>query len=168
MSRPQTASPPSTGSDFDNVVFAALMAAVGAGVILWLGAQVAAILHSHHHLVLDATATAAALKRVPGLMGDPRLAFEEPARSQLPGPILFWVCVALVLVACVAAGWALWRVFGPNRTPLDRRSRLGVPTEARLATVRDLRALIVRRPTPGRFMLGRFHPAPHRDREPDR
>ena len=49
-----------------------------------------------------------------------------------------------------------WRLFGSNRTPLDRRSRLGVPTEARLAKARDLAALIVPRPTPGRFVLGRF------------
>lgn len=50
----------------------------------------------------------------------------------------------------------MWRVVRSDRTPLDQRTRLGVGAEARLATAQDLRPLIVGRPRPGRFVLGRF------------
>ena len=111
-----------------------LLAVVGAGFALWLGTQAAAIVHSHHHVVLDLDSTVDTLKRLPSVKGDPRLAFEEPVRSQLPGPVLFWMCVTLAVAACAVVVALVLRVFRPNRTPLDRRSRLGVETEARLAT----------------------------------
>ena len=41
------------------------------------------------------------------------------------------------------------------RDTLDRRERLGVPTQGRLATRRDLRPLLIRRPQSGRFVVGR-------------
>lgn len=156
MNRPP---PPTRQSDntFEMVVLVVVAMAVAAGVILWLGAQTASLVHSRQLLDLDARSVAIALRQVPSAWGDPRAAFEEPARSQLPGPVLFWACAVLALAACVAVVNLAWRVFRSDRTPLDRRSRLGVATEARLATAKELAPLIVRRPQPGRFLLGRFH-----------
>ncbi|MEA2825983.1 MAG: hypothetical protein QOG43_422 [Actinomycetota bacterium] len=149
MSAPSSTTTPGTNESSDLWILGVALAVVGAGFALWLGTQAAAIVHSHHHVVLDVESTVDALKRLPSVKGDPRLAFEEPVRSQLPGPILFWTCVAMAFAASAMVVALVLRVFQPNRTPLDRRSRLGVATEARLATARDLAALIVPRPMSG-------------------
>jgi hypothetical protein len=155
MNRPQPPTRPA-GNGFDLAVLAVVGLAAFVGGVLWLGAQAASLVRSHRVLDLDAGGVAAALRHMPEMWGDPRFAFEEPARSQLPGPVLFWWCVVAAFACCAVIVSLLWRVFHTNRTPLDRRSRLGVTTEARLATATDLGALIVRRPQPGRFVLGRF------------
>src|SRR5205085_4571461 len=49
-----------------------------------------------------------------------------------------------------------WRLLRRRGEPLDRRRRLGVPVQGRLARARDLRPLLARRPKPGRLVLGRF------------
>ena len=172
MNAPRSTNQQSNDNGFELLLLALVAIFAVAGFVLWLGAQAASILHSHHHLAVDAQGMVTALRRLPGTMGDPRFAFDEPARSQLPGPILFWICTALAFGACVTVVLWGWRLFGSDRTPLDRRSRLGVPTQARLATAGDLVALIVRRPQPGRFVLGRFgrrllaaeNPSPQRTR----
>lgn len=156
MNGPRPTTQQSNGDGFELLVIGLVAIFAVAGFVLWLGAQAASILHSHHHLAIDAQDVASALRRLPGTKGDPRLAFDEPARSQLPGPILFWICTVLAFAACVVVAYWGWQRFGSDRTPLDKRSRLGVPTQARLATARDLAALIVPRPQPGRFVLGRF------------
>ncbi len=155
MNRPQPTTRPA-GNGFDLAVLAVLGLAAFAGGVLWLGAQAASLVRSRSVLDLDAGGVAAALRHMPEMWGNPRFAFEEPARSQLPGPVLFWSCVVVAFACCAAIVGLLWKVFRTDRTPLDRRSRLGVTTEARLATATDLAALIVRRPEPGRFVLGRF------------
>jgi type IV secretion system protein VirD4 len=48
-----------------------------------------------------------------------------------------------------------WKLTQGARQPLDRRTRAGVPAQARLVKAKDLRPLLVRKPTPGRFVLGR-------------
>ena len=92
-----------------------------------------------------------ALPRLRDTLGDPRLAFDEPARSQLPGPLLLWSCIAFTVVVAALVACGLWRLFRLDRTALDRRTRLGVGAEARLATARDLRPLIASRSRPSRF-----------------
>ena len=100
MSAPSSTTTQGTNESPDLWLLGVLLAVIGAGFVLWLGAQLASIVHSHHHLAIDDHGRS----RPPGLppgTGDPRLAFDEPARSQLPGPILFWICVALAVTACV-------------------------------------------------------------------
>ena len=96
MNRPQPPMRPASNG-FDLAVLAVLGLAAFAGGVLWLGAQAASLVRSHRVLDLDAGGVAAALRHMPGTWGDPRFAFEEPARSQLPGPVLFWSCVVVGL-----------------------------------------------------------------------
>ena len=62
----------------------------------------------------------------------------------------------VALSAGLAVAYSGWRFFRPPQRALDRRRRLGVETQARLAQPADLRTLIVRGPVPGRFLLGRL------------
>ena len=140
---------------FETLILVVGGAVAALGGVLWAGAQVASLLRNRHPLELGAEAVAHAVRRLPDTLGDPRLAFDDPVRSQLPGPVLFWFSVALTVIVAAFVAYGLWRLFRSERMPLDQRTRLGVGTEARLATERDLRPLMVPRPRPGRFVLGR-------------
>jgi type IV secretion system protein VirD4 len=50
----------------------------------------------------------------------------------------------------------VWRLARGPSDALDRRKRLGVSTQGRLATARELRPLLIRRPQSGRFVVGRL------------
>lgn len=65
----------------------------------------------------------------------------HPAAAQLPGPVLQWTSTVLVLSALAAVGLLGLRLFSgvaggssragaARREPIDRRRRLGVPTQA--------------------------------------
>jgi type IV secretion system protein VirD4 len=73
---------------------------------------------------------------------------------------LYWLSALIVMAALLGVVWVGFfvhgRVTGARRhEPADKRRRLGVSTQARLATTRDLRPLLTRRPEPGRFVLAR-------------
>jgi len=73
----------------------------------------------------------------------------------LPGPVLYWTVTSAVVLAALAIVVGLYLRFGWTRVGTDRKDRLGVTPEARLARRRDLKPLIVKRPTEGRFVMGR-------------
>ena len=87
-------------------------------------------------------------------LGSPAEAWPEPARSRLPGPWLYWSCTLLAASPLVAMGvWWLRRE--RRRLGLEKRVRLGVDAEARMADVADLDPIRVEGPTPGRMIFGR-------------
>ncbi|MGD9795667.1 MAG: type IV secretory system conjugative DNA transfer family protein [Acidimicrobiia bacterium] len=131
---------------------AALGIGVGAGVVVWWGAALAARL-SGHDLTAGLGDSIRVIPRLPGVAGDPRAAWPPVARAQLPGPVLYWFStgvVSLVAVALAVVGIRLARGLRPAR------KRLGVDVRARFATRRELRPLLIRRPTSGRFVVGRY------------
>ena len=86
--------------------------------------------------------------------GDPASAFPEPAASRLPGAIGYWATqatAAILLILAVAWGyiWASSRGEG-----LDKRRRLDVEAQPRLATKRELKRERITAPTDGRFVYG--------------
>lgn len=121
---------------------------------VWVGAQAAAIV-TGGHLGAGIGPTFHALVHLPANAQNPRLAWGEPWAQALPGPVPYWVCTGLAAaLAVVALAYGL-RFFGRGGIGTDDRKRLGVDTKARLATVRDLRPLVVKGPTPGRLIVGR-------------
>ena len=93
-----------------------------------------------------------ALVRLWSHAGNPREAWPPEAAAVLPGPGPYWACSVLILLAvsvAAAFGVRCARSFGRRQSPL------GVEPHAGLGTGRDLRALRVKRPTPGRLTLGR-------------
>lgn len=88
---------------------------------------------------------------------DPAAAWPDPIASELPGPVLYWLCTLLASSLPVTTV-ALWHRFKPARAlGLERRERLGVDVEARLASLSDIAPLLVDGPTSGRFVLGTVH-----------
>jgi type IV secretion system protein VirD4 len=71
----------------------------------------------------------------------------------LPGAVVYWASTAVAFA--VAGGIAVLAVHPYRRFAGISRRRFGVETSARLARRPELRRLILARPTPGRFMIGR-------------
>ena len=148
--RPEPSITPTMG------LFEVLLAVVmGISVSVWAGAQLAVLLRHGHPLDASVGDALQAAVHLPDNMGNPRMAWPEPARHQLPGPVLYWAASMLAVAASGGVGWAVWRLFRGPGEPLDRRTRLGIPAQGRLAKRGELRPLLTREPEPGRFVLGR-------------
>ena len=139
----------------DRPILAVLVVLAGVVLAFLAGAEVAAAL-AHHHLALSTGAVGTALVHLPCHLANPGLAWPEPDRDRLPGPALYWLAQAVVLAVLVAGVVAVGRLLGRHgrRDTARRRVRLGVETEARLATRADVAPLVVGGPAPGRFVLG--------------
>src|SRR5690606_8234221 len=142
------------GAGGDVVLVALGGVVLGSAGIVWGGAWFAALLGGGTLSggVGDAVGAMGPLASSPG---DPAAAWGDAAEG-LPGPVLYWVCTALVAVAVVglAAGIFWWW----RRWSAPSRVRLGVPAEARLARRRDVASLVVSSTVPptGRLLLGRL------------
>jgi len=142
----------------ERAILLALAAIVAVVATVAGGAELAAFF-AGHRFALSSSSLASAVVHLPKHVGDPRLAWRQPDRTELPGAVLYWVAQGMVLLAVlvIMCGVALLvaRV-GPaeKRVGARRRVRLGVETEARLATRHDVAPLVVKGPTPGRLILG--------------
>ena len=88
---------------------------------------------------------------------DPAAAWPEPIAGELPGPVLYWLCTLTASAVPITMVGLCHRLRPARVLGLERRERLGVDVEARLATVIDIAPLVVDGPTPGRFVLGTVH-----------
>jgi type IV secretion system protein VirD4 len=143
-----------TGTPGERAIFAFLIALAGVIVVAVGGAELAATM-AGHHLVLTERAVATALERLPRHVGNPRLAWGSTNRANLPGPVLYWVAQSMVILVVLAVAGLGVRLFSSSRRAGSRnRVRLGVQTEARLATRSDMAPLVVKGPMAGRLILG--------------
>lgn len=148
---------PTRNDDWTNTLFVvAVLSAGGLAGAAWLGAQLAALLAGNDALDAGIGEALLALTRLPSNMSDPKLAWSLEQRGQLPGAVLYWTSTVAVVLVAGALAFLIWRVAHGRNDALDRRERLGVSTQGRLATVRDLRPLLVRSPQSGRFVVGRL------------
>lgn len=128
-----------------------LVAAYGLGLLslgsawVWAAAQLSTFATSGSWLSLQLSrmvVVSIALFQEPG---DPAAAFPREVAGDVAGPIVFWMAGSLVLaVGLVPVVWWLGRRGSGSRADDD----------ARWATARDLEALVVARPTPGRLTFG--------------
>ena len=104
----------------------------------------------------DANVDLAAAIHLPENRGDPRLAWPEQYHESLPGPVAYWTMTGLVLVLAITLG-VLFVTRKWRKETLDHRQRFGVDTQARTATKKDLRhLLLLRTPDPARMIIGRY------------
>ncbi len=131
---------------------------LGVGVLVvavWSGAQMATLLATGHWLAATIGDGLGAMLRLPSNASKPALAWPSTVQSDLPGPIVYWSVTAVVVVVQAAVcTWLGVRMFS-WRVGTDKRERLGVNANARFATAKDLRTIIVTGPQPGRFIMGR-------------
>ena len=130
------------------------LALLGGGVV-WIGAALAAVISG----VEFNASLADALAAIP-LLGsnaaDPVAAWPTASGLQAVGAPLYWVCTALCFGSAMTIVVVLLRLWNRSRVGTVPRKPLGVDARARFARARDLKPLIVDRPEPGRFILGRF------------
>ncbi|HEX8771151.1 MAG TPA: type IV secretory system conjugative DNA transfer family protein, partial [Acidimicrobiales bacterium] len=134
---------------------AILLVVAGAALaVVWVGAQLAALI-AGRHLGAGLSPTFHALVRLPANADHPSAAWGPPWEGTFGSPTLYWACTGFAAVlAAIGAGFGL-RFFGRHGVGTEDRKRLGVDTKARLGSARDLKPLVVKRPTPGRLILGR-------------
>lgn len=125
-------------------------------LVVWSGAQVAAMVARGEWLAASPAQGLAAAVRLPARAGAPASAWPAEVQAALPGPVLYWASTVVVAVAEVGAAVWVWVRFARPLIGTRRRERLGVSVGARLASMRDMAPLIVKAPTSGRFIFGTF------------
>jgi type IV secretion system protein VirD4 len=139
--------------------FELLVLLVGGAVVLlvgvtWAGAVVASGVAGHMAAPsLGEAATAA--RELPARVGDPGSAWPASVAADLPGPVAYWVSTLVAAVAIGGLTWLLVRWLLAPRVGSAKRWPLGVDGRAMFARTADLRPVLVRRPEPGRFVVGR-------------
>jgi type IV secretion system protein VirD4 len=132
-----------------------------AGVLVWLSGQFAGLLFGHTWLHLSAGDVAAILWRLPSTLDDPKLAWPTQARCALPGPVGLYFSAALLVAGIAGTISIVVRLatqYLPGRAPGHRPGREHTRRHRRgsvWASGRELRMLFVRRPQPGRVIVGR-------------
>ncbi len=122
----------------------------------WLTGALSAALFGAGWAGVPALEAISAAVRLPSHLADPRAAWPRGIRAELPGALGFYATAALI--ASPLAGLALAARRGAARIeppPFLAGARARKPPSARFARKRDLRALRVPSPQPGRLTLGR-------------
>lgn len=150
--------PPTNDRSGDDLLFLLLVAVLAAGSVgHWLVGNLAALIGRARLLDAGVSDALMALSRLPNHWDDPRRAWSEPAASNLPGPVVYWFSVAIVVVATLAAVVVVMgRMNGRRHVPADRRRRVGVDVQPRLASTKDLGPLLTSEAEPGRFLIARW------------
>jgi type IV secretion system protein VirD4 len=138
-----------------------LTTTTAAGMLVWLTGQLAGLLFGHTWLHLSVGDVAAILWHLPSTLSEPKLAWPAEVRRALPGPVSLYFSAALLVGGIVGAITVVVRLatqYLPGRAPGHRPGREHTRRHRRgsvWASGRELRLLYVRRPTPGRVIVGR-------------
>jgi type IV secretion system protein VirD4 len=143
-----------TGTSGERALFALLAAFAALAAIVVAGAELATAFGGHH-LALSESIVATALVHLLRHLGDPGAAWGRVNRAALPGPLVYWVAQGIVIVPAIGLAVVAAKMTSRgHRTGAHNRVRLGVHTDARLATRRDIAPLVVGGPVAGRLILG--------------
>lgn len=139
----------------DLLLMAAVLTAGGVAGATYAGGWLAAKLQAPRDFVPSFGEALIAGSRLPSNMSDPKLAWPKQYHAALPGAVGYWIVNGLLLLIIVALAFV---VLGGRfrRESLDNRKRLGAETQARMATKKDLRHVLIRKPDPNRLIIGRF------------
>lgn len=142
-------------SGFELLVLVLGGAAASGVAAVWGGAALALVVTGHGP-GLPASAAATAAGSLPAHLSDPATAWPSPYGQLLPGPVVYWLCTATVVVVMTVVGVALARWLTGSKVGTSKRRPLGVDARPRFAKARDLAPLLVRSPQSGRFIVARF------------
>jgi type IV secretion system protein VirD4 len=139
----------------DGLLIGAVLAAGGTSLVVWAGAQLAALASTRRAAPITPGLALRALVRLPSHASDPADAWPGLPPGTLPGPVLYWACTVVAAATAVALGLLGWRLISEPKVGSRRRTRLGVDTRSRLARRGDLAPLVVPSAMPGRLILGK-------------
>lgn len=140
---------------FEILVLLAGGAAASAVGAVWSGAALALLVTGHDPFVPISTA-AHAMVRLPADLGDPAAAWPAPVASEMPGPLVYWILMAIAAALVAGMVAALAKLLGRSKVGTSKRRPLGVDARPSFARARDLAPLLVRGPQPGRFIVARL------------
>jgi type IV secretion system protein VirD4 len=146
---------PERNDTFENLVLTLLFVFIGLLLVFWAGGNLASLVASGQVLGASLEEAGHAMLQLRDHLGDPKSAWPPELAGRLPGPVLYWAATVVVMAAAVMVGTGAHKVFRDPVEPLDRRKRAGVSAQGRLARPSDLHPMLIRRPQPGRFVLGR-------------
>jgi type IV secretion system protein VirD4 len=97
------------------LIIAAITVLIGAFLYAWVGLAGGLFGAGWPHLT--AAQLSRAIARMPAHLGDPRRAFPRTIRWQLPGPLGFYLALAVLLVGVAVAVWLALRLWRQHRGP---------------------------------------------------
>jgi type IV secretion system protein VirD4 len=149
------------GGTEERLIGYGLAATGAAGALVWASGQLAGLAFGHTWMHVSPADVAAVMWHLPGTLSDPALAWPTDVRGVLPGPVGMYASAGTV-VGGVAGGTAATvrtvTQYLPGRAPGHRPGREHTHRNRQgsvWAGGRELRTLFVRRPTPGRVIVGR-------------
>lgn len=140
---------------FEVLVLVLAGVAVLVNGVVWAGAALSLVLSGRPQGVAF-TAAADAAGRLPANVGAPAGAWTAPYSEALPAAPLYWLSTGVAGAGAATGTAAAIRWFGRSKVGTSRRRPLGVDARPRFASRRDLRALLVDEPVPGRFVVAKF------------
>ena len=142
----RTARPQVREQGWENLAFAAFLALIGLGALLWTTGEISGWIATGHRPGADFVTMGKALTRLFGTWQEPKMAWPREVRVNMSGPWLFYATFVVLLVLVAAVAMALRRVFS---------GVFGSVRSSAWATLSDLRHLIVNGVQPARLILGR-------------
>lgn len=124
----------------------ALLAILGFGLIIWVAGEASGFVATGERPRTSFSQMGRVLVELFEHADDPRRAWPPSARSEMAGPVLFYVVLVALLLLAGSVIAVLKRLF---------RESLSGGGGSAWATLRDLRDLVVKQPSPGRLVLGR-------------
>jgi type IV secretion system protein VirD4 len=147
--------PPVDGPGDQLLGYGLLTAGIGSGLV-WTTGQLAGLAFGHTWLHVDPADLASVFVHLPHYWNDPALAWPGAARRALPGPVGMYGTFAATTAAAATATGQVMRLLGNHERPeVGRAGRRTGRKSSTWAKPRELRALFVDKPEPGRLILGR-------------
>lgn len=136
-----------TQEGWESVVFIFVLGVLGIGLVVWAAGELSGFLAYGSWTGASFSDMGQTLVRLVSEPDDPAAAWPKRVRVNVPGPLAFYPVLLVVIALAGGLAAAGWRV----RKALIADPRAG----SKWASVRDLGQLVVRRPAPGRLILGR-------------
>jgi type IV secretion system protein VirD4 len=155
-----TPEPPMGGTE-ERLIGYGLAATGAAGALVWASGQLAGLAFGHTWMHVSPADVASIMWHLPHTWSDPALAWPAQVRDALPGPVGMYASAATVVGGTAGGTAAVTRTvtqYLPGRAPGHRPGREHTRRNRQgsvWAGGRELRLLFVRRPTPGRVIVGR-------------
>jgi type IV secretion system protein VirD4 len=135
----------------DGVLVIAVLVLLSMGIVVWAAGEISGLLNSGRLPAASFPDMGRVILKLVSQPGDPAAAWPARSGAVMPGPFLFYGVLVVLLALAVALGAVAIKMWGSlTREPKARAA-------ARWADLRDLRALIVKAPTPSRLTLGRVN-----------
>ena len=119
---------------------------------VWAGVHLAVLVDAGATAPASIGDAARATIRLPE--GNAPDAWDATTLTWFPPTVVYWSSTAITTATTTLTPLAVWTRRSGPKVGAEKRTPLGVPAEARLARLRDLRPILVPGPIPGRFILG--------------